>query len=106
MTCLICKNGKTLKGKATVTLTRGATILVIRGVPARICRNCGEEYVDEAAALRAPAAARVQSRRGARRDEEGGGVDLTHPASLSACKEGGAASATSRTRATHSTSCR
>jgi hypothetical protein len=31
-----------------VTLERDGAILVIRGVPARVCENCGEEYLDEA----------------------------------------------------------
>lgn len=48
MKCVICKHGETRPGKATVTLERGATTLVIKGVPARVCANCGEEYVDEA----------------------------------------------------------
>ncbi len=48
MKCVICKNGETRPGKATVTLERGATTLVIKGVPAGVCANCGEEYVDEA----------------------------------------------------------
>jgi YgiT-type zinc finger domain-containing protein len=48
--CVICKNGSTHPGKTTVTLGRYGTILVVRGVPAQVCRNCGEEYVDETAA--------------------------------------------------------
>jgi YgiT-type zinc finger domain-containing protein len=31
----------------TVTLERGNTTVVIRHVPAEICFNCGEEYIDE-----------------------------------------------------------
>lgn len=47
MKCVICKHGETRPGKTTVTLeNRGAT-LVVKGVPARICDNCGEAYVDE-----------------------------------------------------------
>ena len=30
-----------------MTLERGGATVVIRGVPARVCANCGEEYVDE-----------------------------------------------------------
>jgi len=48
MTCVICRQGETLPGKATVTLERGGATIVIRGVPARVCDNCGEEYLDEA----------------------------------------------------------
>lgn len=49
MECLICKKGETTEGKATLVLERGMTTLVIKGVPALVCNNCGEEYVDEAA---------------------------------------------------------
>ncbi len=44
---MICKLGETESGKVTVTLERGGTTLVIKGVPASVCENCGEEYVDE-----------------------------------------------------------
>ena len=47
MNCFICKHGKTRPGKMTVTLERGETTVVIRHVPAEICSNCGEEYLDE-----------------------------------------------------------
>lgn len=46
MKCVICKKGETKPGKATVTLERDGTILVIKGVPASVCENCGEEYVE------------------------------------------------------------
>jgi YgiT-type zinc finger domain-containing protein len=46
MDCVICKNGKTRRGKATVTLERGGSIIVIKDVPADICQNCGEYYLD------------------------------------------------------------
>jgi YgiT-type zinc finger domain-containing protein len=47
MECVICKNGKTRKGKATVTLERKGTVVVIKEVPAQVCQNCGEYYLDE-----------------------------------------------------------
>ncbi len=47
MKCAICKIGETRPGKATVTLTRDQMTLVIKGVPALVCANCGEEYVAE-----------------------------------------------------------
>jgi YgiT-type zinc finger domain-containing protein len=47
MKCVICKQGETRPGKATVTLERNGMTLVVKNVPARICANCGEEYVDE-----------------------------------------------------------
>lgn len=45
MRCVICRHGETRPGKATVTLERDSATLVIRGVPAEVCANCGEEYV-------------------------------------------------------------
>jgi YgiT-type zinc finger domain-containing protein len=42
----VCKFGETHPGWATVTVTRGETVLVIKDVPADVCDNCGEEYVD------------------------------------------------------------
>jgi YgiT-type zinc finger domain-containing protein len=47
MKCVICRDGKTRPGKATVMLERDGMTLVIKGVPAEICTNCGEEYVEE-----------------------------------------------------------
>ena len=47
MKCVICKNGETSKGKTTVTIERGGTIVVIKGVSAGICNNCGEYYLDQ-----------------------------------------------------------
>ena len=48
MKCMICKQGETQPGFATVTLNRDTVTLVVKGVPAQVCDNCGEEYVDEA----------------------------------------------------------
>ncbi len=46
MKCVICKQGETQPGMVTVTLERGTTTLVFKGVPAQVCANCGEAYVD------------------------------------------------------------
>ena len=46
MTCAICRIGDTQPGHTTVTLERDQTTLVVRSVPAAVCGNCGEEYVD------------------------------------------------------------
>lgn len=45
MECVICKNGTTEKGKVTVTLDRGGSIIAIKEVPAEVCNNCGEYYL-------------------------------------------------------------
>ena len=47
MICVICKQGATENGVSTVTLEHEDVTLVIKGVPARVCANCGERYVDE-----------------------------------------------------------
>ena len=47
MKCALCKNGETLAGKVTVTLQRQDTTVVIKEVPAEICKNCGEYYLSE-----------------------------------------------------------
>jgi len=52
MKCVICKHGKTRTGKTTATLQRGNATLVVKGVPARVCDNCGEAYLDEQVARR------------------------------------------------------
>jgi YgiT-type zinc finger domain-containing protein len=45
--CQLCKHGSTNPGTVTVTLQRGATTVIIKSVPAEICENCGEYYLDE-----------------------------------------------------------
>ncbi|MFA5786797.1 MAG: type II toxin-antitoxin system MqsA family antitoxin [Actinomycetota bacterium] len=50
--CVICGGGDVHAGTATVTLEREGMTLVIKGVPARVCANCGEEYVDETTSVR------------------------------------------------------
>lgn len=48
MRCVICRHGETAPGKATVVAERGVLTLVVKGVPAEVCTDCGEEYIDEA----------------------------------------------------------
>ncbi|MBU0512050.1 MAG: type II toxin-antitoxin system MqsA family antitoxin [Chloroflexi bacterium] len=50
MKCVICKQGETHPGWTTVTLERDGVTLVIKQVPAQVCRNCEEAYVDESIA--------------------------------------------------------
>ena len=45
--CQLCKHGSTRPGMVTVTLQRGSTPVIIKHVPAEICENCGEYYLDE-----------------------------------------------------------
>ena len=47
MNCVICKQGETVPGKTTVTLNRGPTTVIVKDVPAEVCRDCGEYYLSE-----------------------------------------------------------
>jgi len=47
ISCIICKNGAYADGTTTVTLERGDTIVVVKFVPAQVCRNCGEYILSE-----------------------------------------------------------
>jgi YgiT-type zinc finger domain-containing protein len=47
MKCVVCKLGETRPGTTTVTLEPQGVTLVVKGVPADICENCGEAYVSE-----------------------------------------------------------
>ncbi len=64
MNCVICREGKTRPGTATVTLTRGAVTLVFKSVPAHVCMNCGEEYVEQETTARLLEAAEEAARAG------------------------------------------
>ena len=56
MNCVIWKTGMTSPGTTTVTLERGVTVVVMKDVPAQVCENGGEYYLD------APVAQWVDSR--------------------------------------------
>ena len=47
--------GHTHRGTTTVTLQRDNTVVVIRDVPAEICKDCGEYYLSEPVARRVDA---------------------------------------------------
>lgn len=64
MRCVVCKQGETAEGLATVTLVRGDTTLVMKGVPAQVCSNCGEEYVSEDVTARVLKAANAAAQTG------------------------------------------
>jgi YgiT-type zinc finger domain-containing protein len=66
MKCVVCRQGQTRPGKTTVVLQRGDATVVINDVPARVCENCGEEYVDEGVAEKVLAAAEASARAGVR----------------------------------------
>lgn len=47
MKCVICREVDLAPGFATVKAQRGECLVIIKGVPADICQNCGEYYLDE-----------------------------------------------------------
>jgi len=48
MKCVICKHGQTEPGLVTVTLHRGDSVVIFKGVPADVCRNCSDYYLSDA----------------------------------------------------------
>ena len=46
MKCVVCKEVDTRHGIITITLRRVGATLVVNDVPAQVCPDCGEEYVD------------------------------------------------------------
>ncbi len=53
MDCLVCRRAETRPNTTSITFERGAVSLAFTDVPAQVCPDCGESYVDEpvAAAL-------------------------------------------------------
>jgi len=46
MKCVVCKQAETRPGVTTMTFERKDSTFVVRDVPAQVCPNCGEDYVD------------------------------------------------------------
>jgi len=46
MTCPTRRRSETYPGTTTVTLERGALTFAAKDVPAMVCANCGEDYLD------------------------------------------------------------
>jgi YgiT-type zinc finger domain-containing protein len=68
MRCVICKQGETQPGTTTVTLERIGMTLVFKSVPAQVCDNCGEAYVDEEVSRQILKAAEDAARHGVQVD--------------------------------------
>ncbi len=68
MKCVICKFGETQPGHTTLTLERDNLTLVVKHVPAQVCQNCGEEYVDEQTSIHVLATAERVAQDGAQVD--------------------------------------
>ena len=65
MICSICRTGQTSAGHVTVTLQRGETTVILKGVPADVCDNCGEYYLSEEVTHRVLAVAEEAVAKGA-----------------------------------------
>lgn len=52
MRCVECRVGETIAGTTSITYTREGSKLqvLVSGVPADVCPNCGEAYLSEAVA--------------------------------------------------------
>jgi len=68
MKCVVCKQAETRPGVTTVTLERGDSTFVVREVPAQVCPNCGEDYVDSHVTAELLNSAESLSRAGAQVD--------------------------------------
>ena len=64
MKCAICALADTRPGTISVTLEREGSTVVMKGVPAQICPNCGEEYVSDSVSERLMAIAEETVHRG------------------------------------------
>ncbi len=68
MRCVVCKPAEVRPGQTTVTLERDGLTLVVKNVPAQVCPNCGEAYVNEAVTARLLREAEDTARAGAEVD--------------------------------------
>ena len=61
MRCVVCDRAEAQPRTITLTLERDGKSVVVENLPALVCPNCGETYVDEKAAARAFGEAEDQS---------------------------------------------
>jgi YgiT-type zinc finger domain-containing protein len=47
MNCIICRQAEIVDGFTTIPFERDELKLIVNAVPARICPNCSEAYLDE-----------------------------------------------------------
>ena len=65
MKCVVCRHEETKLGSTTLTLERGTPTAVIKHVPAQVCENCDEAYLDEATTQRVMDLAEAAVKQGA-----------------------------------------
>jgi YgiT-type zinc finger domain-containing protein len=47
--CPVCEGNK-IEGKTTYTVELGYGVVVVRNVPAKVCAQCGEEWIESSVA--------------------------------------------------------
>jgi YgiT-type zinc finger domain-containing protein len=47
MKCALCRTGETGPGIVTFPIQKGATTIILKGVPAEVCDTCGEQFFSE-----------------------------------------------------------
>ena len=47
MKCALCRTGETRRGTTTETYEIDGAVVVVRGIPAEVCQQCGETYTDD-----------------------------------------------------------
>ena len=52
MKCVLCRNGETQNGETLFTISQDRVAVIVKNVPAQVCPNCGEAYVDDVTASR------------------------------------------------------
>lgn len=51
MICVICRQAEMIESLTSVSFQRAEMHLIVNDVPARICPNCSESYVDKEVAV-------------------------------------------------------
>ena len=52
MKCVLCRNGETQNGETLCPISQDRVAVIVKNVPAQVCQNCGEAYVDHVTASR------------------------------------------------------
>jgi YgiT-type zinc finger domain-containing protein len=62
--CVICKTGELRRGVTTDATQVGTVTIIVKGIPAEVCTQCGEAYYDGPTVDRLHALQRDAIRRG------------------------------------------
>ena len=64
MNCLICKSGCIAAGHTTMAFEKAPATVVVKGVPANICENCGVAFIAEEVARKVHSVANKEFEKG------------------------------------------